>query len=185
MAGEGGDRVHDGAFLSTSRHAGRDEDAGKLAYQGTFPPEVIGAIPESLSEMQCWVSKESATNRGIGPCTISHLPLSREVSKTSGNTEQECVEVHKLFRSDGRVCGHSGPGNSRYGVSATFDNRAQWEGARREKVVLVDSCRAASLRYPLFDSFSDYNTLVVSDSGYVELTRCGNHVWRRGHAPCR
>ena len=56
MAGEGGDRIDDGAFLSTPWRAGRDEDAGKLAYQGTFPPEVIGSIPESLSEVWRWVS---------------------------------------------------------------------------------------------------------------------------------
>jgi hypothetical protein len=51
VAGEGGYRVDDGGFLSTSRCAGRDEDAGKLAYQRTFPPQVISTIPESLSEM--------------------------------------------------------------------------------------------------------------------------------------
>ena len=67
---------------------------------------------------------------------------------------------------------------------STFDNRAQSE-ARKEKDVLVDSCIAASFRYSLFDRFSNYNTLAVRDSGYVELVRCGNHVWRHGSAPCR
>ena len=42
----------------------------------------------------------------------------------------------------------------------------QWE-ARREKVVLVNSCSTAGLRDPLLDSFSNYNTTVVRVRGIV------------------
>jgi len=75
---ERGDRVADGRFLTTAGRTRGDEHARKLARQGAFAPEFTRGVPKGL-------------------------PLCREVTVTSWDTEDVGVELRQLVDGNDRV----------------------------------------------------------------------------------
>lgn len=93
---KGRERVGDGDFLSTPLGAGRGEDTTHLVSKSRLAPEWTSCVPESLM-----TSMRHDASRGLWR---TYLPLHREVTIASGNTEQEGVKVDEVVREkDGVV----------------------------------------------------------------------------------
>ena len=101
MVSEGGDAVDDGGFLSSSRSSSGDEDPSVLPVQSTSTPLTTSGVPECLSNNA--ILKRLLANREKGKQT--YLPLCWEVTVTSGDTEQVCVEGGELLGGDDFVIG--------------------------------------------------------------------------------
>lgn len=99
---ERGDRVADGRFLSTARRTRGDEHARKLARQGAFGPEFTRGVPKGLFEGGGdQISGHDTTAKPR--IDETHLPLSREVTVTSGDTKEVSVEIRQLGDRNDRV----------------------------------------------------------------------------------
>ena len=83
--------------------ASGDEDTSILAPKLAFLPQSAGSIPEGLRHA-CFF------NRRLHPFSdrITHLPLSREVTVTSGDTEDEGVELSKVVGGKDGIVGLGG-----------------------------------------------------------------------------
>lgn len=94
---ESGD--HSG-LLSTTETGRGDEDTAILAVKLALLPQLAGSIPEGLQE------GTSLFNRRLHLCLDrnTHLPLSWEVTVTSGDTEEDGIEIAKVVGvKDGMV----------------------------------------------------------------------------------
>lgn len=79
MVGKGGHGVQGSDFLPTALSTSGDENADVFAMEGAACPETAGGVDECL-------------------------PLAREVTITSGDTEEESVEFRQIGSGDGGVC---------------------------------------------------------------------------------
>ncbi|ANB15925.1 hypothetical protein AWJ20_3569 [Sugiyamaella lignohabitans] len=78
MMGQGGQRVEDSDLLTTTGGTGRNKYTGIFTPESTRSPQTTSSIPEGL-------------------------PLSGEVTITSGDTKQESIVVGQVSRADDRV----------------------------------------------------------------------------------
>lgn len=97
---EGGDN---GALLSSSKSSGGDEDTSVLAGEASTCPQATGGVPESLKrggrrERVRWQILDGET----------YLPLTWEVTVTSGNADQESIVRGKNLWGDDGVVGFGG-----------------------------------------------------------------------------
>ncbi len=84
VVGEGAHRGDSGGFLTTSKGASRDEETSVAAVEATSGPDTASAVPEGL-------------------------PLSREVTVTGGDAEEDGIVLKELLGllqdGDGRLLG--------------------------------------------------------------------------------
>lgn len=84
VVGEGAHRGESGRFLSTSKGTSGDEETSVAAVEATGGPDTASTVPEGL-------------------------PLSREVTVTGGDTEEDGIVVKELLGllqdGDGRLLG--------------------------------------------------------------------------------
>lgn len=78
-----------------------DEDTSMLAVKPARLPQPAGCVPEGLREEACFF------NRRLHPISDrnTHLPLSREVTVTSGDTEEEGIEIAKVLGGKDGIVG--------------------------------------------------------------------------------
>lgn len=139
VVSKGRNGVQGSDFLPAALSTGGDENADVFAVEFTLCPETAGGVDECL-------------------------PLAREVTITSGDTEEESIEFRQLGSGDDGVCG-------------------LWRGVHGR-----ENCLGESLR-DLVDggvSPSSFNTLelLFGELGDMTVQRVDNDSDVRGHCCC-
>lgn len=103
VVGEGGHGRDGGRLLSSAVPRSRHEDAAKLAPKTSRRPEAAGGVDESL---------QTASQRNISITWTgddgTHFPLRGEVTVTSGDTEEEGIELAKVLGMKDGIVGLRG-----------------------------------------------------------------------------
>lgn len=93
---KGGEGAGNGDFLSTTLGARGDKDTAHLSSKSRLAPEWTRCVPESLMNPMRHVARHGVRR--------TYLPLHREVTIASGNTEKEGVKVDEVvWEKDGVV----------------------------------------------------------------------------------
>jgi hypothetical protein len=104
VVGQSRERGYRSRLLSTAVTGSGDEDPSVLAVKPARLPQPAGCIPEGLTDETCYF------NRRLHPFSDrnTHLPLSREVTVTSGDTEEEGIELAKVLGMKDGIVGLRG-----------------------------------------------------------------------------
>ena len=93
-----------GRLLSTTETGSGDEDTAILAVKFAPLPEPTSSIPEGLREGTSLVNRRLHLFLDRN----THLPLSREVTVTSGDTEEDGIELGKFVGAKDGIVGLRG-----------------------------------------------------------------------------
>lgn len=100
VVGEGGEGGNNGSLLATTGTGSGDENTSWLAVQLACVPELAGAVPEGLQTDGHFSPHPNMNQKRR---IYAYLPLTWEVTETSGDADKEAIVVSELLGGDDLV----------------------------------------------------------------------------------